>query len=151
MLNNKYIKLSLLSFFIILSVSFSQSFGNSFSQSSGNSIYEIQNLAKLHAQEDARPNGLGWAAGSFTASLFLSPLLGGGVTTLIAYNSKGEYSVPSMRYQYIDDKYNEDGFYHYKSVYELERARLQKKGNGRGALSGAGICWALFFVIIVNN
>ena len=121
------------------------------SKISGNVPYfEIENLAKTHAKSDADPNKLGWAAGSFVSSLVLSPLLGGGITTVVAYNTKGNTNVPYNRSFQINEKFGNEGLSYYSSIYSEHIGKLQKKGNGSGALNGALACWALFIVIILN-
>ena len=116
--------------------------------------YKLERLAKTHAQEDSSPKKLAWGLGSFGTSLFLSPLLGGGVMTAIAYSSKGDVSMPAYRYDQVQRQLGEknyDSLDHYRSIYSLERGKIQKKGNGSAALTGALSCWAFYMVLILNS
>ena len=53
----------------------------------------------------------------------------------------------------IQEEFSDTELLYFKSVYEKERAKLQKKENGRGALIGTGVVWAMyiaFFAAIVG-
>ena len=86
----KQIKISVL--IVLLGLSFSSL---SIAQEVKIDIAELEYKAKSYAQSDAKKKSTGaWVGGSTLASLLASPLLGGGLTIIMAYNTGGDTDVP---------------------------------------------------------
>ena len=120
-------------------------------QNNNYDIYYIEQLAQTDAQIDAQNNSMLWATGTFLTSLVASPLLGGSVMTLVAYQSKGQTTVPYYRYSHIEEEYGQDAASTYSSMYSFEKGEKQRKSNGKSALGGALAAWGFFIILFANS
>ena len=111
-------------------------------------MVEIDIMAKVAAAEDADGSGVLWGFGNYVVTFF-NPYLLGPVVTVVGYNIKGDATLSLERLMLMQhSEYSDGELLYFKTVYENERARLQKKENGRGALVGMVAGWATWVAII---
>ena len=111
-------------------------------------MVEIDIMAKVAAAEDADGSGVLWGFGNYFVT-FVNPYLLGPVVTVVGYNIKGDATLSLERLMLMQhSEYSDGELLYFKTVYENERARLQKKENGRGALVGMVAGWATWVAII---
>lgn len=114
------------------------------------SVREVARQARRDAANDAddfQPSW--WGTGAYAASLLLSPLLGGGVVTIIGYTAEGSVNTPAARMVQAEDEYGED--YRLLDVYEEEYeetfAEEKTRTQGNRALLGTGLAVGTYLLI----
>ena len=114
------------------------------------SVREVARQARRDAANDAddfQPSW--WGTGAYAASVLLSPLLGGGIVTIVGYTAEGSVRTPAARMVQAEDEYGED--YRLLDVYEEEYeetyadAKTRKQGNR--ALLGTGLAVGTYLAI----
>ena len=114
-------------------------------------IAELEFKAKSYAQSDAKKKSTGaWVGGSTLASLLASPLLGGGLTIIMAYNTGGDVNVPAAYTMDVKNKYGEnyDALRIFSDYYEREYKSLVRKKQGGSAWMGTGIGFVINLAIL---
>jgi hypothetical protein len=90
-----------------------------------------------------------WGFGGFAASMLISPLIGGGIVTLVGYTVEGDVQVPAMRMVEVEERYGDD--YRLLDVYEEEYedtyGKIKKQRQGGRALLGTGIAFGLYVAL----
>ena len=113
-------------------------------------LMKVHYKAESDAKADLVVGKAGWGLGAFGASLLASPLLGGGLTILAAYNTGGTVIVPLERSAELKKMYPEnlDALHAYENKYLETYTALKKKGQGKAAWvgTGAGFVVNLFLV-----
>ena len=111
---------------------------------------EVARQASRDAARDAgdfKPSW--WGFGAFSASILISPLIGGGIVTLVGYTVEGDVQVPAMRMVEIEERYGDD--YRLLDVYEEEYEKtygnIKKQRQGGRALLGTGIAFGVYVVL----
>ena len=107
--------------------------------------------ARLHASQDVKNhNTAGWGWGSFGLSLLLSPLLGGGIMIISAYDS-GDEPVPAPRFAWASREFDDDStaLLIYESEYTEMANEARKKKNVSAAWTGTLSAFAVNMIIIL--
>jgi hypothetical protein len=111
---------------------------------------EVARQASRDAANDAgdfKPSW--WGFGGFAASMLISPLIGGGIVTLVGYTVEGDVQVPAMRMVEVEERYGND--YRLLDVYEEEYqdtyGKIKKQRQGGRALLGTGIAFGVYVAL----
>jgi len=107
--------------------------------------------SEMDSKADVTVNSVGWGVGAFLASIVASPLLGGGLTVIMAGNVSG-VTVPASRRQVIMEKYpnSPDPFNYYKDKYITNYTQLKKKGQRSAAWKGVGAGFIVNLILVMN-
>ncbi|NHZ85982.1 MAG: hypothetical protein GWP19_08885 [Planctomycetia bacterium] len=113
---------------------------------------ELLAQAEMDSKADVTVNSTGWGVGAFLASVVASPLLGGGITVIMAGNV-GDVKVPASRRQVIMEKYpnSPKPFTYYEDKYVANYTQIKKKGQRSAAWKGVGAGFLLNLIIIYNT
>ncbi len=107
--------------------------------------------AEMDSKADLTVNSMGWGVGAFLASIVASPLLGGGLTVILAGNVSG-ITVPDSRRQMIMEKYPNSPipFNYYEDKYITNYTQMKKKGQRSAAWKGVGAGFLVNLVLVMN-